>query len=732
MKWKNPNLARKNFLFNILLIILMSVSISGNRIAAQPAVKAAHIITPPRIDGILDDEAWQKASPVTGFTQREPDTGEAASQPTEVYICYSDKMLYFGFRCFDDPERITAKELLRDISLGEDDRVQIILDTFLDGRNGFWFQIGPRGSIGDALVSENGAAFNKQWDGLWDGKAKIHDQGWDAEIAIPFLTLNFKPGQDTWGLKLIRHIRRRLESSYWPVANLDSYRFQVSDAGQLTGLEGLSQGVGIDIRPYGLIGMNRKNGSENEFLLDAGGDIFYQLSSGLNAALTFNTDFAQTEVDSRQVNLTRFALFFPEKRNFFLDGANYFNFGFNGDAGNRYGSRMIPYFSRRIGLDSQGNPVPIIGGAKLAGQAGRWNIGALNITDKTDSSYRNFSVARVSRNIGKQSYIGLIGTKGDAINAGGNWLAGADVKLAASSFQGNKNLVFTAFGLKSNTPGYDDQQFSFGADISYPNDFIDFRLGHQQVGENFRAGAGFVPRTGIRETYTTLNIGPRPNKFGLLQINTGGRFDYITDMNNELLTRDAFIKIAEFEFRSGEKLEYTLNNTFEFLDGNFNIFPRDSVVIPAGTYTFWQQSVEAYTAQRRNFWIGSEIEWGNFFNGEIVKWLVLSGWKINVPFFVGMEMEQNFIRLPAGEFTTSVYRIKADIYFNPDISLSNFIQYDNISEQWGGQSRFRWILKPGNEIYLVWNSIIRPSFDRERLVMEENTVRFKINYSFRF
>jgi len=714
----------------IFLLISLKMSAQGN--GNKKEIKAVRVAEPPKIDGYLTDPAWEHASVITEFYQREPDNGQPISEKTEALVCYSDKYLYIAFRCYDDPGKITAKELQRDISLGEDDRVQVIIDTYNDQRNGFWFQVGPRGSIGDALVSENGAAFNKQWDGLFEGKAKIQDFGWEAEMAIPFKTLRFRPGQDTWGIKFIRNIRRRLEASYWPEANLNTYRFQISDSGLLTGLENLSQGVGLDIRPYGLVGMNQKNGESNEFVYNFGGDIFYQVGSGMNAALTINTDFAQTEVDSRQVNLTRFALFFPEKRNFFLDGANYFNFGFNGDDQNRNGQNMIPYFSRRIGLDGDGNPIPIVAGLKIAGQAGNWNVGALNITDKTDTTYRNFSVARVTHNVGKQSYIGFLGTIGDAVGAEGNWLTGLDVKLATSKFRGNKNLVFTGFGLKSNTEGLDGKDYSFGADVSYPNDFLTVRLGHQQIGENYRAGLGFVPRLGIRDTYGELMFGPRPNKYGIMKINTGGMFGFITDMKNNLLTRDIFLKFAEFEFLSGEKAEYAIRNSYEYLDKDFEIFPKDSITIAAGEYNFWQQGIELSTAPRRNVWVAFEINWGGFFNGTNTQIDIQSGVKIGVPFFIGLEYEQNNVHLPEGSFTTRVYRIKGDVYFNPDISLANYIQYDNVTEEWGLQSRFRWILKPGNEIIFVWNSLMLPDINSDRYMMQENTVRFKVNYNFRF
>lgn len=712
-----------------LLSLLLSITV-----AAQKSMRAVRVEEPPRIDGILDDPVWKKAEVITEFVQREPNPGQAASERTEVYILYGEKHIYVGFRCYDDPKKITAKELKRDISLGQDDRVQIIFDTFHDRRNGYWFQIGPRGCIGDALVSENGAAFNKEWDGFWEGRARIHEQGWDAEMAIPFITLNFRPGQDTWGVKIIRHIKRKLERVDWPEANLNTYTFQVSDAGLLTGLKDLSQGVGLDIRPYALTGFDQKTGEKTKGVFDAGGDIFYQVSSGLNAALTFNTDFAQTEVDSRQINLTRFSLFFPEKRQFFLDGANYFNFGFNGDRDHPFGARIIPYFSRRIGLDQGRNPVPIIAGAKIAGQAGNWNIGALNITDQTDDETRNFTVARVTRNLGRQSFIGMIGTRGDAIGADGNWQGGVDFRVATSKFRGNKNLSATGYTIKSNTRDLSGKDFAYGLDLSYPNDLLDFRVGQQAIGENYRAGAGFVPRVGIRESYVSIFPAVRPRFLGLLKVTSGGLFDYITDMSGKLLTRETFLQVIEPEFRSGEVLEYSWSNTYEFLDRDFEIYPRKNITIAKGTYEFWQQGLELSTAQWRNFWVALDLTWGDFFDGKRTTTTLSSGLKIGVPVFLGTEYEHNNVRLPEGDFVTEIYRISLDINFNPDISLSNFIQYDNLSESLGIQSRFRWIIKPGKEILLVWNSLQPEPFERLRSAdrFVENTLRFKVNYNFRF
>jgi hypothetical protein len=500
----------------------------------------------------------------------------------------------------------------------------------------------------------------------------------------------------------------------------------------MKGMKGMSQGFGLDIQPYALVGVEKKIGENSTFKYDIGGDAFYQISSGLNAALTINTDFAQTEADDRQINLTRFSIFFPEKRDFFLDGANYFNFGFNTDSRNRYGQKMIPYFSRRIGLDENGNPIPIIVGLKMIGQAGNWNIGALNSTQKTDSSYQNFTVARVSHNIGKQSYIGMIGTNGNATGPSNNWLAGIDFKIGTDAFRGNKNLMFTGYAVKSDTKGLSGDEYSFGAEVNYPNDFLNFRVGYQQIGENYVAGLGFVPRPGIRESYANLFFGPRPNKYGIMKINTGGIIDYITDMQNTLQTMDIFLKVAEFEFLSGELAEYSLSNTYEYLYEDWHIYPGDSIWIDQGSYSFWKQGIEVSTAQRRVFWVAADISWGDFFDGTRTDIEAKWGLKIGIPVFVGMEFEQNRVKLSRGSFIVNVYRIKADVYFSPDITLTNFIQYDNQSDSWGWQSRFQWILKPGNEIHFVWNSLVLPSIDRDVMVLSENSALLKVNYNFRF
>lgn len=704
--------------------------------AGQADVRAVRFDQSIKPDGLVNEAGWNEAPPVTQFYQREPVPGKPASVRTEVRFGFDEANLYIGFKCYSDPDNITAKEMARDVSLLYDDRVQVILDTYLDQRNAYWFQVGPRGSIGDAIISENGAAFNKAWDGLWTGKAQITGEGWEAELAIPFKTLNFDPQKSTWGLKLIRYQKSNEETIYWPVANINTHKFQVSDAGKLYGLEGITQGIGLDLVPYGLGGFDYiRNETGITRVLDAGFEAYYNISSGLKAALTVNTDFAQTEVDQQEINLTRFSLFYPEKRDFFLDGANYFNFGINGDRENEWNTRMIPFFSRRIGLDQEGNPIPVQYGGKVTGQAGNWNIGAMYMKDLRNGwSNGHFAVTRLTRNIGEQSQAGFISTYGNALYDTSNFVLGFDMKLATSTFRGDKNLSFVMYGLKSVTGNtYSEQEtsgrdLSFGAELVYPNDILSFRLGHMQIQENFIAGIGFVPRPGVRQTYGELHLGYRPEKWGILQALAGGGMDHITDFDNELLTREWYIMPLKLRLQSGDEFQYTFTSSYEYLDTPFDLYLYHTV--HPGTYTFRYQTVSFASTQRRKAWGSADYRFGGFFNGTRNEIRLKAGTQVMVPLLLGGEVIRNNIVLNESSFIATIYRLNLNILFSPDITLYSFIQYDSQSNKMGWQSRFQWILQPGREIFLVWNSIANDPF--ERYQMEEAGARLKLKYTVRF
>ena len=714
----------RSFLFIILFIFscpLLSFS--------QHEIKAVFTDIPPDIDGFVNESIWSEAAVINEFYQQLPKNGEPATEKTEFLFLFDRNNIYIGVRCYDDPSQITAKDMARDVDLSNDDRIQLIFDTYFDGRSGYWFQLGPRGSIGDALVDDNGKNFNKSWDGLWNGRARITDLGWEGEMVIPFKTMGFKKGNDTWGLKCIRHIRRKSESVYWPATSLNAERFQISDAGKITGLTNITQGIGLDLVPYLTGGFSKKQESNSKPLVDGGMDAFYQITPSLKAALTVRTDFAQTEVDEKQINLTRFSLYFPEKRDFFLDGSNYFIFGINGDDANPQNTRMIPFFSRRIGLDKDGNPVEIKYGAKFTGKAGDWNFGFLHIKDDNQWDNPGYSTGRIVRNFGKQTSVGLIGTHGNALSETSNSLAGIDLKLATSELSGDKNIAINLYGVKSFTKGTEGDDFSFGAEVNYPNDFFRFRLGYLRIGDNFTPGLGFLPRKNIRDFYGGFTFGPRPQNSRILQIKSGMDYTLLSDLRNGgLLSSQVNITYSAISFLSGDMISLSSQYEFDKLQADFPIV--ESVSIPAGEYNFWRHSLLLSSAQRRNVWGLTKISTGSFYSGSRTDLLLQAGYKICIPVYLGLESDRRWVNLQEGDFITQIYRINLNFLISPSIYWYNFAQYENQSETIGWQSRFQWIIKPGKEIFLTYNSPLIDPMERFRPEIYE--ARLKVKYTIRF
>ncbi|MHC4220183.1 MAG: carbohydrate binding family 9 domain-containing protein, partial [Planctomycetota bacterium] len=371
---------------------------------SHPQVEIVRTETPPTIDGVLDEPMWGQAAVIDNLTQVEPLEGVAPTRQTEIRILFDDQLIYFGVRCFDpEPDRIVARQLGRDGSLDSDDRVELVIDPIFDRRSGFFFATNPVSARLDGLVVNN-RQIDIEWDGIWYAKSSIDDQGWVAEFAIPFQTISFNPKTTRWGFNLERVVRRDREVSRWsgPSRNLEIQ--SVANAGVLEGIRDITQGLGLDVKPYAK-GTYEHGPTSDDFSVTGGADLFYKLTPAITLTLTFNTDFAETEVDERQVNLTRFPLFFPEKRDFFLQDAGIFRFG---------GIRRnpLPYQSRRIGLDENGLPVRILAGAKVTGRQSGWNLGFLTTyMDNTPTvDHKLLSVARVSRDVLDESAVGFIAT----------------------------------------------------------------------------------------------------------------------------------------------------------------------------------------------------------------------------------------------------------------------------------------------------------------------------------
>ena len=543
-----------------------------------------------RIDGKLDEPAWNTATPIGDLVQVLPKEGGSPSERTEVRVLISKDSLFFGITCFDrSPASIIATQLTRDAELDVDDNISIVIDPFFDHRNGFFFEINPNGARADGQISNSSEFPSLDWDGIWNTHARITSDGWVAEIEIPFKTLRFKPGQTVWGLNIQRVIKRNNETNRWAGARRDIWLSNLAEAGQLEGLSNVRQGMGLDIRPYGLIA--RKEG--NDWKVDGGLDVSKNLAPNLNASLTINTDFAETEVDARQVNLTRFDLFYPEKRTFFLEGAGVFDVS----TGNPMMPDLVPFFSRRIGLmeqDGVSTEVPIVVGAKITGRQSRYNIGLLDVqTDDVDEiglDGQNLFAARVSRDFWKQSYVGGIFTRGNPTGLGNNTLVGVDARFATSGFNGDKNLSLSLFAFRTDDEFSDTSDYAGGFSIDYPNDIWFANLSWKQIGENFNAALGFVPRTGIRKTNAMFMFRPRPEKAGIRQITFHAFPELITDLNNQVDNWRVDISPFEVEFNSGDIFEFQLTPQFERLPFPFPI-SRD-VTVPAGIlsiHTLWHK-----------------------------------------------------------------------------------------------------------------------------------------------
>jgi len=681
------------------------------------------------VDGRLDEPVWQRAAPIGRFVQREPTEGSEPSEDTDVRVLYTDSALYIGVLCHDrSPHEIVSTQLTRDAELDVDDRILIVLDPFFDHRNGFFFEVNPAGARSDGQVSNNAERLSLEWDGIWNAVARITDQGWIAEIEIPFKTLRFKPGQTTWGFNVEREIKRRQEIDRWTAARQNIWIGNLAEAGRLEGLEGVQQGRGLDLRPHASVAA--ANGDPESAL---GVDVFKNLTPSLSAALTVNTDFAETEADLRQVNLTRFPLFFPEKRAFFLEGAGVFDV-----AGLVNTTDIRPFFSRRIGL-LEDLAVPIRVGAKLTGRQGHYNVGVLDIeTGSLDDPAltggsvprQNLLAARVSRNILQQSWIGAIVTHGNPTGAGDNTLIGGDARFATSTFRGNKNLSLDLYLFATDDEASRSRAGAGGFKLDYPNDRWDVALNFKQIGENFRPALGFVPRAGIRKTDVSIAFQPRPDRWGIRQFFFELEPAVVTNLRNRIETWSVFTAPFNLRTESGEHLEWNYIPQFERLDEPFEVSP--GVVIPPGSYQWTRYRAEVETATKRPWVVEAAWWWGGFYGGTLRQIEASVTLKPNTHVAVSAQAERNDVTLPQGRFYTEILTIRADYNFTPDISWANLAQYDNASRIAGWQSRFRWILRPGNDLFLVVNRGWFRTFDDGRFEPRFDRESAKLQYTFRF
>src|SRR6266550_1639853 len=674
-----------------------------------------------KIDGLLDEYPWSLTQPATEFLQQQPTEGAPASERTEVRVLFDDKNIYIGIRAFDsDAAHINARELVRDADFSNDDTVSIVLDTYHDRRNGFRFVVNPLGTQQDALITDEGRDINITWNGAWISAGRIDDRGFTVEIEIPLTTLRFKEGIESWGLNISRVIRRKNEENLWTSWQRSFGLERVSQAGELSGVDEIRRRRLREVKPYAsgewregvpLIGRNG---------LDAGvrGNVGIEVAKlgitpSLTAEFTVHPDFGQAEVDNQIVNLSRFSVFFPEKRDFFLENSGIFLFG-------RQGENQA-FFTRRIGLTDRGQPVPIDYGVKVTGKVGPYNVGFLQVqTRKLGEAStglgiprQQFSVLRVKRDILKRSYLGaiLVNRQGaTTIGAGSyNRVGGADAE-----FNLTDHYKVKAFWMGSATPGVRSGAGSSRIESIFENDLYRFITVYEDVGAKFNPEVGFIERNAIHQYFGQFAYKPRP-KFipHVQQMEFETQIEYYTDRAGKLATRqtelswDTILKnSSEFFFRPIEAVNDVLLEPFQI---------RPGIVIPAGTYEFNRPQVSFTSDLSKRIVFNVREKWGDFYSGKRYETSGGITWRPNPHLLIDLSESYNKVRLREGTFSTSLFAGRLNYNFSRKLLTSALIQLNSAARLSVINVRLRYIYRPNSDFFIIYNQstgagLERPSY----------------------
>ena len=686
-------------------------------IRASKRVTAVRISEPIVLDGTLDEAAWALAEPAVDFYQQFPDEFGPATERGEVRFLFDDEMLYIGAMLYDrEPGRLIIDSLRRDFSNFQSDSFMIVLDTFLDGRNGYGFVTNAGGAQRDVQASDNGRRNDANWDGAWFTRSKVLENGWSAEIAVPFKTLRFPPGDlQEWGLQLQRVIRRRNEFATWSPVPRQFSHYAVSYAGRLTGITSVESGSDLRITPFttgqftdGSAGTRGWDGDG-----DAGVDLKWGVKSSLLLDASYRTDFSQVEADEQQINLTRFSLFFPEKRQFFLESPASFQVGLGAVEAQR--RDLVPFFTRRIGLSSSGQPIPVIGGLRLTGRAAGSGVGLLSMhTDEFDGDPgANFTAARVRRDLTSTAAIGgfYFGRETTASQSF-NRVTGVDLRLVP-----RPALEIEAFAMRSETDGEAGDwagRTSFVLDTNAHR----ARMGLVHVGDGFRHDLGFVRRRGIATFFGGYERVFRPSNTSALmrEHSLGVDIDATgDDRYARSLTRVGGVTYGLL-FRDGATLSARLNSTYERLDAPFGV--GQSLRIEAGEHAFDNVAIDYRSDQSAMLSGNVGLEAGEYWTGS--QRVASSGvrFRLNEHVAASASLTRNVITLPQGTFAANLARFRLDWSFTPRMFLNAFVQYNGEADSWLSNIRFNLIHRPLSDIYVVWNETRLPGDTRRALMLK--------------
>jgi hypothetical protein len=725
--------------------------------SADKTVRIVRAELPPLIDGRPDDVVWQTAALIDDFHQVRPSDGGQPSERTEVRLLYDDDYLYIGARLFDsEPDRITRNVMRHGNALGQDDRLAIVIDPFNTGRNGYRFETNANGVRHDMLYT-NVSELQRDWTVIWETQSNVDETGWSFEMAIPFKSLPFNPNIDTWGFNFARGIRRRGEEVVWVSRNRT---YNPNIVGSVSGFGGMNQGAGLDVVMSASANRRRllsddparpdSSDSEGEPSLD----VFYRLTPSLNASLTVNTDFSATEIDDRQVNLTRFSLFFPEKRDFFLNDSDLFEFGRIGRSTNSATTTASmqsgrPFFSRRLGLSPAGAPVDIEHGGKLSGRIGRFSIGTLAVNqDEFDVGLGTPSAAtidaetlvigRIAADVLGESTLGIVFTDGDPISNVDNSLAGLDFQYLNTRLPGGRTLEAEAWYQQTDTPGYDDEDRAYGVGINVPN-AAGWRGGVslKELGQNYRPALGFVSRTGVRDYLAQLGYTHFVDDGDFLQsIAAGVDVERVNFLAGGLETETLLLRPIDLESRTRDYFRLVLKSNKEFVGDAFTLYsdrtrPRPVQILP-GYYEFDEAGFDLGSGPQRNLSASVVYRQGDFYDGDRTNVAGEVNWKPAPRFNMRFRYDWNDITVSDGAFTSRLLQVVTEVAIRLNLTWINLVQYDNNSEILGVNSRLHWIPRAGREGFIVLNHNVQ-DFDKDNEFHSAlSDLNVKFSYTFRF
>lgn len=691
------------------------------------------------LDGRLDEPVWASTDSIGDLVTIEPEEGAVPAAPTIVKVLADAAGITVGVICRDtNPAGIVSFSKARDADLENEDHVLIVLDPFQDGRSGYVFAVNPGGARFDGLVSAQGEEVNADWDAVWEARTWRDGAGWSAELRIPIRSINYRQGSSGWGFNVQRRVQRLQETSRWSDASRDHEIYQTSRAGLLTDLPRFEVGLGLSIRPAAVGSASRPAPAEGrDYTGDLSLDVTQKLGPNLLASLTVNTDFAETEADARQTNLTRFDVLFPEKRSFFLEGSDIFEFGLGLDEAN-----LLPFFSRRIGLlnpeEGESEKIPIVAGAKLNGRLGTASVAALVMrtdrasTDALGVPAVTMGAVRIRQDVLEESTVGMIATVGDPLGRSGARLLGLDATYRTSEFLGDKTLLVGIWGMRNDRDDLDGDKNAYGFRIDYPNDLLGLALTSITIGDAVQPSLGFAPRTGVRVWEGGIDFNPRPSWTLVRQMfhEVGGVL--YTDLDSRWESYEVKINPLDWQLESGDRITLKVLPQGDRPPEEFAVFESgtQTVTIGAGTYEWTRYSVVAGLAEKRI--VSGEVGYtfGRFYDGHLrtlEATVALRPWSI-----MSLEVsgERNHADLGGGTFTQYLYGIRAELKPSADFQVSSFLQYDNESRSFGTNTRMRWTFNPLGDLFVVFNHNLLRSLG-DRFTFDSNQLLVKAQYAYR-